>query len=141
MTEILLEIYEEYNTSKTITKLEEFTYKTFPQDGTDKLFIACVLILINSVYKSRLSGETLATVVQSAKEKVNNTNLLEFYQTRVNENKLISKYLVKVVHDENLEKYADLILEYLKERSFDFTTSIKEGYSSKLQTYSVEKID
>ena len=82
MTEILLEIYEEYNESKTITKLEEFTAKTFPQDGTDQLFIACVLILINSVYKSRLSGETLATVVQLAKEKVDDIitaseNLLE----------------------------------------------------------------
>lgn len=141
MTEILLEIYDEYNNSKTITKLEEFTYKTFPQDGTDKLFIACVLILINTVYKSRLSGETLATVVQSAKEKVNNTSLLEFYQSRVNENKLVSKYLTKVVHNENLEKYADMILDYLKDRSYDFVSWIKRDYAQKLQTYSIEKID
>ena len=121
--------------------MEEFTYKTFPQDGTDKLFIACVLILINTVYKSRLSGETLATVVQSAKEKVNNTNLLEFYQSRVNENKLISKYLMKDLHSEKLEEHADMILDYLKERSYDFVSWIKRDYAEKLQTYSIEKID
>ena len=129
MTEVLLEIYEEYNASKTINKLEEFTYKTFPQDGTDKLFIACVLILINSVYKSRLSGETLATVVQAAKEKTDDTNLLEFYATRINTSKTISKYLTKAVFSTNLETYADTILDYLRERSFNFKEEIRNRYN------------
>ena len=129
MTEVLLEIYEEYNTSKTINKLEEFTYKTFPKDGTDMLFIACVLILINSVYKARLSGETLATVVQAAEEKVDNTNLLEFYATRINTSKTISKYLTKAVFSKNLETYADTILDYLRERSFNFKEEIRNRYN------------
>ncbi len=130
MTEILLEIYEEYNDSKTTTKLEEFTAKTFPQDGTDQLFIACVLILINSVYKSRLSGETLATIVESAKEKVDDTNLLEFYTTRINTSKIISKYLTKVVFSKNIDKYADTILDYLQKRSFNFTKEIRYRYNA-----------
>lgn len=38
---------EEYAKTKSITKLIEFTKKTFPSDGTDKIFIGCVLIMFD----------------------------------------------------------------------------------------------
>ena len=120
MNIILMEIYDEYQKSKNITKLEEFTLKTFPQDGTDKLFMACTLILINNVYKTRVNAETLKTVVLSIKENVGDTNLLKIYFDRVNGDKMVSKYLSKVINDKNILKYADLILDYLDSLSFDF---------------------
>lgn len=135
MNIMLMEAYDEYNNQKTIHKLEEFTKLTFPQDGTDKLFIGCVLILFESVYKSRLSAETLYTVVSAAKEPIGKTNLLKFYMDRVNGNRLVSKYLSKVINDNNLEKYTNLILEYITERSFDFSKSIKRNYREKIEDY------
>ena len=38
---------KEYTKTKSITKLIEFTKKTLPSDGTDKIFIGCVLIMFD----------------------------------------------------------------------------------------------
>ena len=38
---------EEYTTSQKIDKLIEFTKKTLPSDGTDKIFIGLVLIMFD----------------------------------------------------------------------------------------------
>ena len=135
MNIILMDIYDEYFQRKTINKLLDFAKLTFPQDGTDKLFIACTLILINNVYKTRLNSETLRTVVLALKEKIGDTNLLRIYLERINDNKLISKYLTKVIDDENVEKYADLILEYLDDMSFDFSRIIHQRYQDKINEY------
>lgn len=135
MNAILMEIYDEYHQHETITKLEEFTKKTFPQDGTDKLFIACVLILITNVFKTRVNAETLKTVVLAIKEKVGGTNLLKIYLERINNNKLISKYLTKVINDEKIETSADLILEYLDDMSFDFIEILYNHYAAKIKEY------
>lgn len=95
MNIMLIDAYCEYDKNKTITILEEFTKKTFPSNGCDNLFIACVLILFEHVYKTRVSAETLRTVVLAGKERFGNTNLLKIYFERINGNKMVSKYLKK----------------------------------------------
>ena len=135
MNTVLMEIYDEYIDNKTVTKLEEFTKKTFPQDGTDKLFMGCVLILVNSVYKTRVNAETLRSVVLSVKEKIGNTNLLKIYLERINGDKLISKYLFSVIDNKNIEQYANVILEYLDDMSLDFSKVTHNHYQDKIDEY------
>lgn len=132
MNVILMEIFDEYDKSKTINSLEEFTYKTFPKDGTDKIFIGCVLILINSVFRTRVNAETLRTIVLSAKEYVGDNNLLKFYMERVNGEKIISKYLYDFDKIDDYESKVDMILDYLDHMSFDFVKYVKKHYESKL---------
>ena len=91
----------------------EFTNKTFPNDGTDKLFIGCLLILFSNevgAYKPRYfaARERLYLIVLAAKEKIGNTNLLAFYIDMINKSKGISKYLADIVKDKNI---AYLIIE------------------------------
>lgn len=132
MNVILMEIFDEYDKSKTINSLEEFTYKTFPKDGTDKIFIGCVLILINSVFRTRVNAETLKTIVLSAKEYVGDNNLLKFYMERVNGEKIISKYLYDFDKIDDYESKVDMILDYLDHMSFDFVKYVKKHYENKL---------
>lgn len=127
----LMEIYDEYHREKKIDKLLEFTKITLPSDGTDKFFIGCVLILITTSFKNNLNTATLLTVVNTAKEKVGNTTLLEFYMDRVNGNKLISKYLKKELKHPDYEKHVDLVIDYLESRSYNFTSTVKRMYEEK----------
>lgn len=126
---ILMELYDDYSENNTVDGLIDFTMKTFPSDGTDKLFIGCVLILFSIAgnYKPRYfcSRENLEAVVLLAKEKVGAGNLLAFYIERVNKTKGINKYLEDVVNDSNLDKYADLILRYLKQFKLDLISVVK----------------
>ena len=135
MNTILMEIYDEYNKEKTINKLIDFTKITLPNDGSDNLFIGCVLILINTSFKNNLNIATLLTVVKSAKEKIGNTNLLRFYIDRINTDKLISKYLVKELNHPDFEKHVDLVIDYLNSRSYDFTNIILKRYDEKIEEY------
>lgn len=48
---ILMELYDDYEKG-SIDNLVEFTKKTFPQNGTDKLFIGCVLILFSRIFSN-----------------------------------------------------------------------------------------
>lgn len=127
---ILMESFDEYSENNSIDGLIEFTKKTLPSDDTEKLFIGCVLILFSvaGVYKPRYfcTRENLESIVLLAKEKIGSSNLLAFYVERVNQTKGISKYLSEIVHDENLDKYADLILEYLSQFKHDFVNDIKK---------------
>ena len=124
-----MESYDEYSENNNIDKLIDFSNKTFPNDGTDKLFVGCVLILfsIAGIYKPRYfcSRENLLSVVLLAKEKVGNSNLLAFYVDRVNKVKGINKYLIGVVNDSNLDKYADLIIKYLEQFKLDLVSELK----------------
>lgn len=126
---ILMESYDEYSENNNIDKLIDFSNKTFPNNGTDKLFVGCVLILfsIAGIYKPRYfcSRENLLSVVLLAKEKVGNSNLLAFYVDRVNKVKGINKYLIGVVNDSNLDKYADLIIKYLEQFKLDLVSELK----------------
>ena len=69
----------------------------------------------------------------AAKEKIGNTNLLSFYIDRINRSKGISKYLADIVKDKNIDKYADLIIEYLDQFKPNFVLNIKNNYSDKIE--------
>ena len=140
---ILMELYDDYSENNTIDGLIKFTKKTFPNDGTDKLFIGCVLILfsIAGTYKPRYfcSRENLESIVLLAKEKIGSSNLLAFYVERVNQVKGINKYLTEIINDYNLDRYADLIIEYLGQFRLDFVSEIKNHRSIEKYIKSVEE--
>ncbi|MCM1053650.1 MAG: hypothetical protein NC483_06740 [Ruminococcus sp.] len=124
---------EEYQKTKSINELIEFTKKTFPLDGTDKIFIGCILIMFEQgITGPSASREYLISIVKSGKEIIGNTNLLNFYVKRINENKMVSKYLKDIDKDEEFDKHLNLILEYLNQFSYDFTRNIKESYNKKI---------
>ena len=134
---ILMELYDEYSEGNN-EKLIEFSSKTFPNDGTDSLFIGCVLILFSRAngYKPRYdcTREKLLSIVLSAKEKISSSNLLAFYIDRINETKGINKYLKEIVNDEKIDKYADLIIEYLEQFKPRFIDELKK-YDKKIEEY------
>ena len=124
---------EEYINSKSIDKLLEFTKKTLLSDGTDKIFVGCVLIMFDLGFTGPAScHEYLSSIVKSGKEKIGNTNLLYFYVNRINTNKMVSKYLKNINQDLNFEKHIDLVIEYLEQFSFDFSAKIKSVYDKKI---------
>ncbi len=126
---ILMELYDDYEKDNNLKQVIEFAKKTFPSDGTDKLFVGCVFIMFTtaSPFKPRYSctREALESIVLMAKEKVGNSNLLAFYIDRVNTHKKVSSYLYKIVKDPNLDKYADLILDYLNHFKPNWSLDVK----------------
>lgn len=133
-----MELYDDFEKGNK-ESLIEFTHKTFPQNGTDKLFIGCALIMFSRTegFKPRysVSRENLYSIVSTAKEKIGTTNLLAFYIERINSQKGINKYLAKIVKDEKIEDYADLILEYLDQFKPKFGENLKEAYVKKIEEY------
>ncbi len=134
---ILIELYDDYE-NNNLNSLIEFTNRTLPQNGTDKLFIGCCIIMfskVSSSFKPRyhVSRELLYSIVLAAKEKVGPSNLLSYYVKRVNTQKGIDKYLKNVIHDPNIDKYADLIIEYLDQFKPNFVEELK------LDTKKIEK--
>ena len=127
---ILMELYDDYKKNNNTESLIEFTNKTFPKDGTAQLFIGCVVILFSRAggLKPRydVTRENLYSIVLAAKEKIGNTNLLAFYLDRINTEKNVTKYFKNVIYDENIEKYADLIIEYLDQFKPRFVESLKK---------------
>lgn len=140
---ILMEFYDDYEKNKNNRSVIDFAKKTFPSDGTDKLFIGCVMILFSLAggFKPRYycSREKLVSIVLLAKEKIGNSNLLAFYIDRVNETKGINKYLADIVNDPNLDKYADLIIEYLDQFKPDMISMVKEHKSLDKYIKSLDK--
>lgn len=127
---------EEYTKTKSITKLIEFTKKTLPSDGTDKIFIGCVLIMFDQgINGPAASREYLISIVNAGKEKIGNTNLLNFYVKRINGNKLVAKYLKSIDKDEEFDKHLNLVLEYLNQFSYDFSKNIKQAYDKKIADF------
>lgn len=129
-----MELFDEYEKGN-MESIIEFTNKTFPNDGTDRLFMGCLLILFsNSVraYKPRYfaTRERLYSIVLAAKEKIEITNLLAFYIEMINKSKGISKYLADIVKDKNI---AYLIIEYLNQFKPNFVSNFKNNYSKKLK--------
>ena len=126
---ILMELYDDYENGK-IESLIEFANKTFPQDGTEKLFIGCTLIMFSrsGAFKPRYSTtrENLYSIVFAAKESVRNINFLAYYVDRINTQKGISKYLSNVVNDPKIHEYANVILDYLDQFKPHFVEEIKE---------------
>ncbi len=125
---------EEYVNSKSIDQLLEFTKKTLPSDGTDKIFIGCVLIMFDiGLTGSSSCREYLISIVKSGREKIGNTNLLYFYVNRINTNKIVSKYLKDINKDVDFEKHLDIVIEYLEQFAFDFSARIKSDYDKKIK--------
>lgn len=137
-----MELYDEYE-NNNIDNLIKFANQTFPQDGTEKLFIGCVLIMFSNCggFKPRYdnSREKLYSIVSLAKEKIEATNFLIFYIERINTTKKVRKYLNDIARDKNIEYYADVILEYLDQFKPDVLAFIKQNYSAKLEKYISDK--
>ena len=135
---ILMELYDDYEKGN-IDRLKEFTKKTLPSDGTDKLFIGCVLIMFSRCngFKARYSAtrEELLSIVKAIKEKLGDSNYLAFYVDRVNKKKGISKYLKDIVNDKNVDKYAGLIIEYLEQFRPRFVDDLKEDHKKNIDKY------
>ena len=135
---ILMELYDDYEKSN-IYSLKEFTKKTLPSDGTEKLFIGCVLIMFSRCngFKARYSAtrEELLSIVKAAKEKLGDSNYLAFYVDRINREKGISKYLKDIVNDKNVDKYAGLIIEYLEQFRPRFVDDLKRYNKDNIDKY------
>ena len=132
---ILMELYDDYEKGN-IDSLIEFTKKTLPSDGTDKLFVGCALILFSrSSSRYYASREELLSIVKVAKEKLGNSNYLAFYVDRVNIEKGINKYLKDVVKDKGIDKYADLIIEYLEQFKPKFVENLKKYNKHNVDRY------
>lgn len=134
---IIIELFDDYS-NNNIESLIEFSKKTFPSDGTDKLFVGCMLIMFSRAngFKERYdcNREQLLSIVYSVKEKIGKSNLLEFYIDRLNSRKGINKYFNNIFNDANLEKHADLIIEYLEQFKPRFMEDIKK-YEDKIDDY------
>ena len=132
-----MELYDDYEKG-SVESIVEFAKKTFPQNGTDKLFIGCVLILFSRAngFKARYyaSRENLLSIVLAAKEKIGSTNLLAFYVERINTKKGINKYLEGIIDDKNIGEYADLIIDYLNQFRPHFVEELKK-YNEKIEEY------
>ncbi len=134
---ILMELYDDYEQGN-IESLIEFASKTFPKNGSDKLFIGCTLILFSrsNGFKPRyyVSRENLVSIVLSAKEKIGSTNLLAFYVERINTKKGMNKYLIDIVNNKNIDEYANLIIDYLNQFRPKFIEELKH-YNKKIDEY------
>ena len=134
---ILMELYDDYSKGNR-ESLINFAKKTFPSDGTEKLFIGCTLILFSraSGFKARYdcTREKLLSIVLSAKEKIGSSNLLAFYLDRINSQKGISKYLNKIVNSNHIDKYADLVIKYLEQFKPKFISELRDN-DKKIREY------
>lgn len=134
---IIMELYDDYS-NNNIESLIEFSKKTLPSDGTDKLFVGCMLIMFSRAngFKARYNcnREQLLSIVYAVKEKIGESNLLEFYIDRLNTKKGINKYFNNLFNDVNLVKYADLIIKYLDQFKPRFIEDIKK-YEDKIDEY------
>ena len=132
---ILMELYDDYEKGN-IESLIDFTKKILPSDGTDKLFIGCTLIMFSkSSSRYYATREELLSIVKAVKEKLGDSNYLAFYVDRVNKEKGISKYLKDIVNDKNVDKYADLIIEYLEQFRPKFVENLKKDNRENIDKY------
>lgn len=126
---ILMELYDDYEKGN-VNSLIEFTKMTLPSDGTDKLFIGCTLIMFSrSGSRYYATREELLSIVKVVKEKISNSNYLAFYVDRIN------KYLKDIVNDKDVDKYADLIIEYLEQFKPKFLEYLKEDNKKNIDKY------
>ena len=131
---IIMELYDDYEKGN-VDSLIEFTKKILPSDGTEKLFIGCVLILFSKSSRYYATREELLSIVKAVKEKLGDSNYLAFYVDRVNKEKGISKYLKDIVNDKNVDKYADLIIEYLEQFRPKFVENLKKDNRENIDKY------
>lgn len=137
ITRILMELYDDYEKGN-LDSLRDFSNITFPNDGTNKLFFGCTLIMFSRMggFKPRygVSKEYLYSIVLSSKKYVGNITLLEFYLDRINDKKNINKYFKDLLKDDKLSTYADNILRYLEQFKQDFIKEL-DCYKDKMNEY------
>ena len=125
---ILMELYDDYS-KNNIEPLVEFSKKTFSNEKISNLFIGCVLILFDNSYgfkpRYNCTRENLLGIVLSTKEKIKDTNLLKIYMNKINKRKGINKYLKNILDDENMDKYANIIIDYLEQFKPNFINNLK----------------
>ena len=131
---ILMELYDDYEQNNT-NSLIEFGNKTFSNENVRNLFIGSILILFSrsNGFKARYdcTRENLLAIVKSGKIKVDDTNLFSFYVNYINQTKGISKYLNKVLTDEEIDKYFDILIDYLEQFKPKFIEDIQKTYDKK----------
>ena len=135
---ILMELYDEYEKGN-IDALKDFANKTFPDDGTNKLFVGCCLVMFTNVscFKPRYSctRENLLSIVLLLKEKIGSSNLMAFYLDRVNDIKGVKKYFNRVINSDNLDIFTNVIIEYLEQFKPNFIERLKSKYEEKIKEY------
>lgn len=115
-----MELYDEYEKG-SVQELKDFAEKKFSEEGVRKLFIGCTLVMFSLAntqsYKPRYNctRENLLDIVMSAKEKIGDTILLDFYAKRVNKTKKVITYFNDLFDEENLEEYVDVLISYLEQ--------------------------
>ena len=117
---ILMELYDEYEKG-SVQELKDFAEKTFSEEEVRKWFIGCTLVMFSLAntqsYKPRYNctRENLLDIVMSAKEKIGDTILLDFYAKMVNKTKKVVTYFNDLFDEENLEEYVDVLISYLEQ--------------------------
>lgn len=81
------------------------------------------------MYKRRIIGNVL-----SIKQKINNTNLLEFYLDRINTKKGINKYFKEIRENGKLEEGADIVIDYLEQFRPKFISKL-QSFEDKIKDY------
>ena len=115
-----MELYDEYEKG-SVQELKDFAEKTFSEEGVRKLFIGCTLVMFSLAntqsYKPRYNctRENLLDIVMSAKEKIGDTILLDFYAKSVNKTIKVITYFNDLFDEENLEEYVDVLISYLEQ--------------------------
>lgn len=132
INEILMELYEDYDKNNNIKPLEDFALRTFPKDGTDKLFICSALTMFMKAKdcfrpQAHCNREILYSIVSTVKYKTIDTNYLNVYLDKINATKGLTKYLKYISKDEDIDKHADMILEYLDDFKPNFVKKIKKS--------------
>lgn len=134
---ILMELYDEYE-KENIEPLKEFSNITFVNKNASIVFMGCTLIMFSKVrgLKPRYlcTREELLEIVLSIKQKINNTNLLEFYLDRINTKKGINKYFKEIRENGKLEEGADIVIDYLEQFRPKFISSL-QSFEDKIKDY------
>lgn len=131
----LIDAFEEFESKQTYKTLIEFAEKTFPKNGTDKLFIGCSLILItNEMSKYSATTHALLSILKCGKQKIGATNLLQIYYEKINTHKEVSRYLKKVIYQEDFDKNLDMLIDYFEHCSYNFEKIIR-SYPNKIEKY------
>lgn len=132
INQYLFDGYEEYTNNRTYEVLTEFANKTFPQNGTDKLFIGCSIILYRSVVnKNYANTHALLSILKAGKDNEDGINLLKYYFENINDSKDVSRYLKKELYSKDYLEHLDMLIDYFSGWSYNFYDIVYEKYMAK----------
>ena len=67
-------------------------------------------------------------------QKIGATNLLQIYYEKINTHKEVSRYLKKVIYQEDFDKNLDMLIDYFEHFSYNFEKIIR-SYPNKIEKY------